>query len=243
MTIDPEMLAAYADGELGPEDVALVEAAMAADPALAEDVAAHRALRATLSAHFAPILDMPVPDRLTEALTPRDNVVDLAEARKKKAQEDVPERPPLRKGWIMGGALAASLALGLVIGGRTDPGSNVITRDGQLIASGVLDKALTKQLASAQEDAPTQILVSFKAKDGRYCRGFAQGAMMGIACRTGDGWLIERTQAFGSKEVQGGYRQAGSAGRDLMAAAQDMAASDALDERGEKVARDAGWRL
>lgn len=242
MTIDPEMLAAYADGELGPEDVALVEAAIAADPALAEEVAAHRALRTTLSAHFAPILNMPVPDRLTAALTPRDNVVNLAEVRKRKAQEDAPERPPLWKGWIMGGALAASLALGLVIGGQTDPGSDVITRDGQLMASGVLDKALTKQLASAQEGAAAQILVSFKAKDGRYCRGFAQGAMMGIACHTGNGWSIERSQAIGTKDAQGGYRQAGSAGRDLMAAAQNMAAGDALDAQGEKIARAAGWQ-
>ena len=88
-----------------------------------------------------------------------------------------------------------------------------------------------------------QILVSFKAKDGRYCRGFAQGATAGIACRTGDGWLIERTQAIGSKDAQGGYRQAGSAVSEVMAAAQDMAAGDALDARGEKVARAASWRL
>ena len=98
MTIDPKMVAAYADGELGPEDMALLEAAMAADPALAEEVAAHRALRATLSAHFAPILDMPVPDRLTEGFTPRDNVVDLGKMRKKKAQEERPRAAALAEG-------------------------------------------------------------------------------------------------------------------------------------------------
>jgi hypothetical protein len=244
MTIDPEMLAAYADGELGPEDAARVEAAIAADPALAGQVEAHRALRATLSAHFAPILDMPVPDRLTGALSPRDNVFDLAAARKAraKAAEEVTQTQPARTRWIIGGALAASLALGLVIGGRTDPGSSVISRDGQLIASAALDRALTTQLASAQDGAPVRILLSFKGLDGRLCRGFEEGVTAGIACRTGESWTIERTQASGGKGGQGGYRQAGSAESEIMAAAQDMAAGDALDAQAEKGARDAGWR-
>src|SRR6185369_970394 len=82
VTIDRELLAAYADGELGPDEVARVEAAIAADPALAAELDAHRQLRATLSSHFAPILDMPVPDRLSAALKTSSNVVDLGEVRR-----------------------------------------------------------------------------------------------------------------------------------------------------------------
>lgn len=244
MTIDPEMLAAYADGELGPEETARVEAAIAADPALARQVEAHRALRTTLSAHFAPILDMPVPDRLTAALLPRDNVFDLAAARKAKAgaAEGTAQAQPASTRWIVGGALAASLALGLVIGGQTGSGSSVISRDGQLIASAGLDRALTVQLASAQSGAPVRILLSFKNADGRFCRGFEQGAVAGIACRTGESWTIERIQANGGKGQQGGYRQAGSAASEIMAAAQDMAVGDALDMQAEEAARDADWR-
>jgi len=39
-----------------------------------------------------------------------------------------------------------------------------------------------------------------------------------------------------------GYRQAGSAGREIMEAAQNMALDGALDGADERAARDAGWR-
>lgn len=241
MTIDREMLAAYADGELGPEDAARVEEAMAADPALADEVAAHRALGGTLRGHFAPILDMPVPDRLTALLDTPPNVVDLAAARKaKEEKEKEPKRFTLPR-WAMGGAIAASLALGLVIGGQLPSDSPFTVDHGQLVADGTLDKALNTQLASAQGgDAPVHILISFRTQDGRYCRGFDSGGTAGIACRTGDSWHIIKTEA-GETASTAHYRQAGSASASIMAAAQEMAAGDALDAEAERAARDAGW--
>jgi len=240
MTIDPELLAAYADGELGPAEAAQVEAAIAADPALADQVAAHRRLRATLSDHFAPIVDMPVPERLTAMLAPKDNVVSLASVRAAREEERARRAAPSR--WMMGGALAASLVLGLFVGGQFPGGGPIVSRDGQLVASGALDKALTTQLASAQNGASTRILVSFKTGDGRYCRGFESGTTAGIACRDADRWTILRSQASGPMAASGGYRQAGSADADIMAAAQTMAAGPALDAGAEKAARDTGWR-
>jgi hypothetical protein len=240
MTIDPEMLAAYADGELGPAETARVEAAIAADRSLAEQVEAHRKLRATLSDHFAPIVDMTVPDRLTAMLTPKDNIVSLAAVR--AAREDAKPRRFTPTRWAMGGALAASLALGLFVGGQIPGGGPIVSRDGQLVASGALDKALTTQLASAQDGAQTRILVSFKANDGRYCRGFESGATAGVACRDADRWAILRSQSSGPMAASGGYRQAGSADADIMAAAQNMASGPALDAASEKAARDKGWR-
>jgi anti-sigma factor RsiW len=49
MSISPEMLAAYADDQLDGADRAMVEQALAQDPALAQEVATHRALRARLA--------------------------------------------------------------------------------------------------------------------------------------------------------------------------------------------------
>jgi hypothetical protein len=244
MMIDPEKIAAYADGELSARDAAEVEAAMEADPAIAGQIEAHLALRDTLRTHFAPIMDLPVPDRLTDALRLRDNVVTLATAREAKARAagETGQGQPRKLRWMVGGAIAASLALGLVLGGRTGSGGPVIARDGQLVASAGLDKALTTQLSSAQDGASVRILLSFKAVDGRFCRGFEEGAITGIACRTGERWTIERTQAGGSKGEHGGFRQAGSAASEIMAAAQAMSAGDALDARAEEAARDAGWR-
>lgn len=239
MTIDREMLAAYADGELGPEGIAQVESAIAADPALAAKVDAHRKLRATLSSHFAPILDMPVPDRLSAALKAPSNVVDLGEIRRKvEAKRDV-RRMPSR--WIMGGAIAASLVVGVLLGGQLPTGAPIKSNGDQLIASGTLDKALTTQLASAQGNPPVRILLSFKAEDGRFCRAFEAAATSGIACREGKDWMMVRTQAGGT-QGNADYRQAGSAAAGIMAEAQAMTAGDALDGAAERTARDKGWR-
>lgn len=247
MTITPEMLAAYADGELSAQEAARVEAAIAADPALADEVAAHRALRAQLSAHFAPLLDRPVPEAMLAALrtsdateSAPDNIVDFGAARRAKQATATPGRTR----WMWSGALAASLALGLVLGTQLPHESGSIVReDGRLIASGDLDKALSNQLASADQDAPVRVLLSFQRSDGQYCRGFEDGATAGIACRAGDRWAIERTQAEqGTGAADGGYRQAGSAAGAIMAAAQDMAPDGALDADAERRARDGGWR-
>jgi len=240
MNVTREMLAAYADGQLGADDAARVEAAIAKDPALAQEVEAHRALRETLSAHFAPILDMPVPDRLKTGLQTSAQVVDLAAVRRAR-KEPAAARAPLPR-WAMGGALAASLALGVMIGGQWRQGNQIRSEDGQLVASGALDKALTTQLASAQDDdAPVRILLSFKSGDGRYCRGFESGATSGIACRTGGNWDLVQTRSGGVSESTE-YRQAGSSATEIMAAAQEMAAGAALDAKAERAARDAGWR-
>lgn len=240
MSIDRETLAAYADGELGPEEAARVEAAIAADPALAEEVEAHRKLRAMLAGHFAPVTAMPLPDRLTAPLKASDsNVVDLGAVRRARAQAQAPRIWPSR--WAMGGAIAASLVLGVMVGGQLSSPGPVRSADGRLVASGALDGALTNQLASAGGNAPVRILLSFKAGDGRFCRGFETEAMAGIACHEGNDWILERTQA-GGPQSHTDYRQAGSPTATIMAAAQDMAPDGALDADAERRARDTGWR-
>ncbi len=243
MTIDPEMLAAYADGELSPTDAAKVEEAIAAHPDLAKQVEAHRALRAQLSAHFAPILDTPVPDRLTDLLKPKESaqVIDLAAVRRAREEEQQPVAPATRPRWALGGALAASLALGVVVGRIAIPVGPVASEDGQLVARGDLANALTTQLASAQDGKDVRILISFEAKDGRYCRGYEQGVTAGIACREGSDWQIIRTQAGMSAKPQGSYAQASSQAAEIMASAQEIAAGNALDSAAERKVRDAGW--
>ncbi|HEY1124199.1 MAG TPA: hypothetical protein VGE65_01090 [Sphingobium sp.] len=242
MTIDPETLAAYADGELSPADAAKVEEAIAAQPDLAKQVEAHRALRAQLSAHFDPILDAPVPDRLADLLRPRESaqVIDLAAVRRTREGE-LPVTKAPRTRWAMGGALAASLALGLVVGRVAIPGGSVASENGQLVARGELANALTTQLASAQDGKDVRILLSFEAKDGRYCRGYEQGATAGIACREGSDWQLVRTQSGVPSKSQSPYAQASSQTAEIMTAAQDMAAGNALDATAERAARNGDW--
>ena len=135
-------------------------------------------------------------------------------------------------------AIAASLVLGMTIGLRPwIPAADVQTDNGALIAAGSLAKALETQLASNQpSDAAVRIGVSFEDKAGRYCRSFESARLDGIGCRDGERWRLERT-LMGQKN--GDYRQATSG--ELAAAAAAMMRRDALDARGERAARDAGW--
>ena len=119
MSVTPEELAAFADGQLDEPRRAQVAAEVAQDPDLAAEVAAHRALQGRLAAHFAPVLDQPVPDRLTALLGGGEaKVADLATERQRRAGG---ARIP-RWGWIVGPALAASLALAVFLpGGGSAP--------------------------------------------------------------------------------------------------------------------------
>ncbi|WP_294052572.1 anti-sigma factor [Sphingomonas sp.] len=228
MSIDPEMLMAYADGELGPLEARRVERAIAEDPALGEEVARHRALRARLSGHFAPVTEEPVPDRLAAML--RSNLVEL------------PVRKPVARiaAWMrLGGAAAASLVLGLAIGhGLRDRGV-VQTRSDQLYAAGTLASALDGKLAADQ--GATQVPVTFRDAGGSYCRVFISRAVEGIACHDRQGWALRQTRAGGAM-AKTDYVQAGSTGAAVMAAAQEMMAGAPLDATMEARARASGWR-
>ena len=63
-------LNAYADGQLPPRHVAVVEAALSRDPELAARVAAIRAQSASLRDALDPVLAEPIPDRLLSAAAP-----------------------------------------------------------------------------------------------------------------------------------------------------------------------------
>lgn len=227
MTFDDARLMAWLDGELDAAEGAEVEAAIAADPALAARVEEQRRLRDRLRAHYGPVADEPVPERLSALL--ETNVVAFS-----------PRRPSSRPAWQLPAAIAASLVLGL-FGGRLLPGGDgpVALDAGRLEARGALASALDAQLASDQRaEAETRIGISFARADGRWCRTFEGVALSGLACRDAGGWQLVMTDE--GRGAQGGYRQAGS-GR-ILGAAQEMMAGEPLDAAGERAARDSGWQ-
>lgn len=226
MTIEPEMLMAYADGELDPLNAKRVERAIAGDPALARQVERHRALRKRISDSFAPVADERVPDSLAVLL--KSNVVDLP----------APRTRPILTRWREAAALAACLVLGLVIG-MAVPHGPVAAGAGGLYASGSLAAALDDQVGGA--NGAVKVAVSFRDKQGSYCRVFSSTAADGIACHDASGWALRRTQQ-GSTTIRRDYAQAGSPDPDLMAAAQDMMVGEPLDTKAEEAAREAGWR-
>ncbi|MFC4293457.1 anti-sigma factor family protein [Novosphingobium tardum] len=225
-----EEIAAFADGELEGARRAEVAAAIEADPELAAQVGAHRALREQLSLHFAPFMEAPLPERLIRPLEQGDAVMELADAR---GRRDVRSSGSIaRWAWLAAPALAASLALALFMPGR-DRGRQV---EGQLAV------ALDQQLVSGQApDAPQRILLSFRNKAGKYCRAFTAQDQGGIACREAGGWRIEQG-GEGVKPDRSEYRMARSSSAELLERAQAMAVGPALDAAQERRARDAAWR-
>lgn len=231
MSFDPETVAAFVDGELDDPTARRIEREAAIDAALAERIARHRALKARLTAHYAPIAEEAVPDRLRTLLAVDDDKVDTSLASRRDARR-------ARFSGIHWSAIAASLVLGLAIGLRPwMPTADVATQGGMLIAAGPLAEALNTQLASNQSgDTAVRIGLSFEDKAGRYCRTFEGDALGGIGCREGGHWQLERTMGGRTK---GDYRQASS--DELIGAAVTMMRRGPLDAAGERAARDAGW--
>jgi hypothetical protein len=223
MSIDPETLMAFADGELDALSMKRVEKAIAADPALGEQVDRHRALSASLRAAFAPVEAAPVPAGVAALLNESAKVVPFTPRAGRR------ERPL----WL--GAMAASLVVGLFTGPFLFQrgGGDITFRDGQAVAQGEVAKALDTQLASTQADgAPVRIGVTFRDTTGTLCRTFERGSTGGIACAGGAQWRVERL--YGGVSQSGStYRQAGSASAAMMAEAQAMMAGDPLDADAE----------
>lgn len=242
MTITPEELAAFADGELEGDRAARVAAAIAEDPELRRQVEKHQALRRSLAAHFAPILEQPVPARLQDSLleasfdrlegqTHAGTVVDFSAARESRA------KPPVWKAWRWReAAIAASLILGL--GWLTVDGA-VTPREGYAdpALAGVLDETLVASQPGGQRQ---RVLLSFYNSEREICRAFLAPSQSGIACRDNTGWRLDMT-APGHKGSAAEYRMANSE-MAIVETAQEMAASGALSAEQEAQARSRGWR-
>jgi len=213
----------YVDGELDAAARKAFEAEMAADPALAAEVAAHRDLARRLTDAYGPVADEPVPLRLTLAA---------------QAANDTPPRR-LNLAWA---GMAACLVVG-VLAGRfvlaPEPGVGVGT---ELAARSDLARALEDQLAP--QPGTVRIGLTFRDRDGGYCRTFQSrpDRLAGLACRGDDGWQV-RTATRWTPGGAPDYRTAASDMPIEVLAAVDQALSgDVLDAAQERAARDRDWR-
>jgi anti-sigma factor RsiW len=229
MSFDPAMVAAFVDGELDDLTARRIEREAENDANLAAEIARHRALKARLEAHFAPVAEETVPERLRALLVEKKLDTSLVGRREAKQARFAP---------VHWGAIAAALVLGLTIGLKPwMPVADVGHADGTLVASGALASALDTQLASNQpSDADVRIGLTFRDRQGRTCRSFEGHALSGIGCRDQGRWALERTMAG---QAGSDYRQASSGA--LAADVAKMMAGDALDAAAERAARQKGW--
>jgi hypothetical protein len=154
-----------------------------------------------------------------------------------------PAAPWRAREWI---AMAASLGLGVFLSWRifSPADSGLLVADkGALVARGALAVTLDNQLASEQRgEEPVLIGLTFKARDGNFCRSFTlrESRTAGLACRVGADWQVWATEAV---PASGQMQQASSAlPPAILGAVETRIDGVALDAEAERGAREAGWK-
>lgn len=245
MKLPEDLLSAYIDGQLDAAESARVAQAIAADPRLQADVARAAALRARLQQAYAPALEEPVPAHLLRAARGEAAAADAGVVPLRAAGRN---RPEARRNWGLPhwAAVAASLALGLLLAPLlpTTDTRGVDLAHGLPLAAGALSDALEHQLASDPAAGGLRMGLSFRSRQGGYCRTFSAASpapVAGLACRAADGW---RVTALGTAPpAQGELRQASTTTPPaILAEVEARLAGDVLDTQGEQAARAAGWR-
>lgn len=214
---DAELLA-FLDGTLDDDArIDAIAAAVNADPALAARAEALAQADETSGAvrdAFAPVLDAPVPDHLARIVAAPESaeVAGLAPGR----TLPVPANDTGSNWrWPQFAAMAASLALGVIIGGPLLTGGDAgeASADGALVLASADGTATAPALASMLDSAPSgtavdlaglgrgEVVLTFRNLDGQLCRQFliesAGATSDALACAdTAGAWQIE---AFGRR--------------------------------------------
>lgn len=252
MTVPDEEVFAFVDGELPPEAMARIEAAMATDPQLALRVETQRSLRRLLSGAHAGAGRGSAPRSTTSVAEPPPvskpaEVIAFPGAQAKKAKDKdkaKPREPKLPKPagaadrglpvWV---GLAACLIVGLAIGRLAAPPPVTLSGadDPAPLAAGPLAQALNTQ-ASGQAATPVRISLSFKTASGVYCRAFqasGRSPLAGVACRDADAWRVRAVTPAAPGSVTSAA---------VLAVVGAMTAGPPLDPAGEAKAKAAGWK-
>ncbi|PVM93333.1 anti-sigma factor [Caulobacter endophyticus] len=257
MTVSDEEVFAYVDGELPPEAMARITAAMTKDPALAARIQAQRDLRRLLSGAHAGVLREPVPPGLKASVSagskpaeviafpqpkPKEKLKDKAKVH--RPATPIAGRPAFRKppAWA---AMAACLVAGLAIGRLALPSPP--TADGRAaeppMAVGPLARALEDGASAQQAQGPVRIGLTFKSQAGRWCRTFQGQDQAGVACRADGAWRVLASSPATTPPAGGEYRQAASeTPAAVMSVVDGMIAGVPLDAAGEAQALKSNWR-
>lgn len=234
LDLDDNTLLAYLDGELDDAQCAAVEAACAAQPALAQRLDQLALSDERVRRSYQAVLEEPVPLPLIAAIlsAPDPRIQRISTPPRRATTAASATRwttwlAPLWAGWGGRGAAAfasvALLALGAVVAWNLHPGRD----EGWALQAGgpLQDRSLLVALETAPSGREVeaagrqfQLLASFERTQGGFCREFnasdnsAEAAdHLGVACRTGPGqWelVVLATENRPADPQHGGYRTA-----------------------------------
>ncbi|WP_432382216.1 hypothetical protein [Duganella sp. P38] len=194
------------------------------------------------------------------------NVVQLATVRAQRlATQQAARKAAARRhwGWLEWSALALVMVLGLAagkfglskwqpgwFGDSTPPPTEVVSRNGWLVAQGRLAASLSQQLggAATQADSDVRVGLSFLSNEGTYCRSFTLVGMsqdlVGIACRASEEWRIPvMVQNARPVPAMGSHRMPGTEmPTALLEAIDQRIVGGMLDTRAEVEALRRNWQ-
>ncbi len=253
-----------ADGTLAEPRLSQVEAEVAVRADLQEQLEAYLATGKALAQLFAPVAEAPVPERLLAT-------IQSAPMAPRTFHRVAPQRParrtPSARNWLtallqpdwrlspMGAAAALAMvgAIGAAIT-LTEPQSSFVGP-----ASGALAEALEKVPTNPDGTAigwPNSggvkfaVDLSFKHKDGRYCRQYYLGldnntrAFAGFACSEGEGnWTVEMDGAVPVRTASKpeDYRPSDGPSEAVDRAVEKVIVGDALETARERALIQQGW--
>jgi anti-sigma factor RsiW len=245
--LNPELLMAYADGELDAEEKAEIEALMAHDPKARAMVERFLESGDLLRRGFDEILNLPPPQHLIDTIRKHQPAPEIVPLNPPKRNVSVSEWPRL--------AIAACVALivGVVVGAGLLRGPEIEQRreTANLLQDTLEFQPTGAVLASAARSETVTPIVTFRAADGRICREFERQTRtqqtVGIACRNADGqWIavveIDRMLLAADQSGELDYRPASGSPDPLAAALSALGAGRALTAAEEQVLRTQGWQ-
>jgi hypothetical protein len=240
---DDEKLSSFIDRELESNELADVEALIARDAQAQTRVARLQGNDRLVRAAFDTPMEEAVHDRFMAA-------VDAGLTAHAKAPS-VPVEPRAsndngRTWWRMGGAVAASLAVGLSVGTQFAPsGGDATTSAAMNDALNATPSAQTVSLKSGEQLTPH---LTFARAGGGYCRQFSMAASdgnrSGVACKSSGQWRVEALLPAGAvASAEDGYVTAeGPVAAGLDAVIGKLRAGDPLDKEAEAALIERHWK-
>lgn len=235
--MDPQVLMAFADGELPPDEAARVVMHLARCPEDQAQVDAIMALNEALGRAHDPILRAPLPPAMAALLAEPATVV------------------PLRRRLPLAGLAGLALAAGLAVAALFWPGAAPapgFLAQGLVPDRSVLAEALaemtTGETRLIAKGAEAMVLATLPLPDGRHCREIEVATDAGaveaaLACTAPAGWEIVATLTVEPPPATGTFVPAAGAEVEVLTRWLDAAgAGAALSPADEAALIAAGWR-
>ncbi|MEM8935717.1 MAG: hypothetical protein AAGC77_04860 [Pseudomonadota bacterium] len=243
--VSPERLSAFLDGELSELEAAEIKSRLNAEPQLREALERQRDLKNAIAAAYDDVLDQPVPQHLIDT---------VMETEKEAVSEKVVAfRPRTFLRFAQPMAIAASLAIGLVVGALLSANNGAFTefRNGQAVIASAHTGAFqstTSGAAISSRAGEVRFVETFVSKDEQLCREFELSAnddlSAGLACLHAQEWrLVALAPRTAPRAPSGAYTPAAGSSDDAISAISGEikeGAALSLKEEAAVIARN--WR-